>query len=62
MKRAFIAAAKRTPIGSFSGLFKNFTAPQLATFPLKKILEETNVEKSKISEVILGNVLSTGLG
>ena len=62
MRKAFIVCGKRTPIGSFGGYFQSIQATDLASFPLKKILEETGVNPKNISEVILGNVLSTGLG
>ncbi len=35
-----IVAAKRTPIGSFMGMFKDFTAPQLGTVAAKAAIAQ----------------------
>ncbi len=57
-----IVAAKRTPIGAFLGSLASIPAPQLGAIVLKSILEETGIDKEKIDEVIMGNVISAGLG
>ncbi len=57
-----IVAAKRTPIGAFLGSLATIPAPQLGAIVLKSILEETGIDGSKVDEVIMGNVLSAGLG
>ena len=62
MKKAFIVGGKRTPIGSLLGGLQSMTATQLASVSLKALLESTKVSANKIDHVILGNVLSTGLG
>ncbi len=62
MKKVVITSAKRTPIGSFNGILSNFSATELGALVIKNILEETNIDKNEIDEVIMGNVLSAGLG
>ena len=57
-----IVAAKRTPIGAFQGSLASIPAPVLGAIVLKSILEETGIDTDKIDEVIMGNVLSAGLG
>jgi acetyl-CoA C-acetyltransferase len=62
MKKVVIVSAKRTAIGSFNGILSNFSAPELGSFLIKSILEESHINKEVIDEVIMGNVLSSGLG
>ena len=62
LKDVFIVDAKRTPIGSFGGQFKNLSAVQLGTEVVKNILEKNSIEPNNINEIIVGNVLSAGLG
>lgn len=60
--RVAIVAAKRTPIGSFQGSLHHLKSPELASSVITGLLEKTSVNPSDISEVILGCVLSAGLG
>ncbi len=60
MKKVFIVAAKRTPVGKFSGSLSSFSAAQLGAGVIKKIIEETGIDPQHIDEVIAGNVLSAG--
>lgn len=62
MKDVFIVAAKRTPIGSFLGSLQNVSAADLGIAVVKNILEETQVDNTKINEVIMGHVLPAGQG
>jgi acetyl-CoA C-acetyltransferase len=57
-----ILAARRTPIGAFQGVFANVTAPQLGAVAIKAALADSGVASSDIDEVIMGCVLSAGLG
>lgn len=61
-KRVFIASAKRTPIGSFLGVFKDVSPVELGALVVKSILEETKIDPSHIDEVIVGNILPAGQG
>lgn len=61
MSKVYIVGAKRTPIGSFLGALKDVPAPQLGTTAIKGALEQAHVDPKLVDEVIMGNVLSTGL-
>lgn len=62
MKKVVITHAKRTPIGSFNGALSGFSAPQLGSIAIQALLEESQIDKNLIDEVIFGNVLSAGIG
>ena len=62
MKQVVIVAAKRTPIGSFLGSLAGVSAPQLGAVAIKALLAETGVAPEAVDEVIMGNVLTTGVG
>lgn len=62
MKKVVITSAKRTAIGSFNGVLASFSSAQLGSFAIKSILEDTQIDKSRIEEVIMGNVLMGGQG
>ncbi|WP_124057742.1 acetyl-CoA C-acetyltransferase [Vaginisenegalia massiliensis] len=62
MKEVVIVAAGRSPIGNFGGCFKNVSAVDLGRQVLTQLLAELNLEPNQIDEVIIGNVLSSGLG
>lgn len=57
-----ICAGKRTPIGRFQGIYQNTTAPTLASAALQATLTEAELAPEHINQVILGCVLSAGLG
>lgn len=52
----------RTPIGAFQGALSPLTAPQLGSAAIKAALERAGVSGDQVCEVIMGNVLSGGLG
>ncbi len=62
MQEIVIVAAKRTPIGSFLGGLSSLTAPQLGTEVIKSLLADSGVAAEQVSEVIMGNVLTAGVG
>ncbi|MGK9367327.1 thiolase family protein [Melioribacter sp. Ez-97] len=62
MKKVVITHALRTPIGSFNGGLSQLSAPQLGSRVIKAILEKSEIEPSLIDEVIMGNVLTAGIG
>lgn len=62
MTEVVIVSARRSPIGSFGGVFKNVSAVDLATQVVKESIKDINLDPNEINEVILGNVLSAGLG
>jgi acetyl-CoA C-acetyltransferase len=61
-KEVFIVAAVRTPIGSFGGSLKSFTATQLGGIAIKAVLEKVQLDPSTVDEVIFGSVIQAGLG
>ncbi len=62
MTNVVIASAARTAVGSFSGSFANTPAHDLGTTVLEALVERAGIEKSEVSETILGQVLSAGQG
>ena len=57
-----IAAAQRTPIGAFQGVFASLGAPQLGACALKGAIEAAGISAADVEEVLLGCVLPAGLG
>ncbi len=62
ISESYIVSAKRTPIGSFQGTLSSFKAPELCSIVVEDILSENNLDRELVEEVILGNVLSSGIG
>lgn len=60
--KLYIVAAKRTAIGKFLGSLAGFSAGELGSIVIKKMLEETGIDAHIIDQVIVGNVLSAGQG
>jgi acetyl-CoA C-acetyltransferase len=60
--QVIIAAARRTPIGAFQGVLSPASAPQLGAAAIKGALEAAGVAAADVQEVIMGCVLSAGLG
>ena len=59
---AYIIAGARTPIGSFLGAYKNFGATDLGGVAVKAAIDRSGLGNEKIDEVIMGNVISAGVG
>ena len=57
-----IAAAVRTPIGSFGGALAPLSATDLGAAAVRGALEQTDLKGTDIDAVYLGNVLSAGVG
>jgi len=62
MRDAVILSAARTPTGKFLGSLKGFSAPQLGTIVIKEALSRAGLAGDQVDEVIMGNVLSAGVG
>jgi acetyl-CoA C-acetyltransferase len=62
MAHSYIISAQRTPIGAFLGSLSGFSAPQLGAIAIKSALEKAGIAPDQISEVIMGNVLTAGVG
>ena len=62
MTNIVIASAARTAVGSFGGAFANTPAHDLGTSVLEAIVERAGIEKTEVSETILGQVLTAAQG
>jgi acetyl-CoA C-acetyltransferase len=62
MNEVVIAGAVRTPIGTFGGSFADTSATELGSVVLREALNRAGVAPDQVDEVIMGNVLSAGLG
>jgi acetyl-CoA C-acetyltransferase len=62
-REAVILSAVRTPSGKFQGSLSNFPAPKLGAIVVKAAVERAGiVHPEQIDEVLMGNVVSAGLG
>ena len=57
-----ITAARRTPIGAFQGALSGATATQLGAAAVRAAVADTGIDPAHIDEVLMGCVLSAGLG
>lgn len=62
MKKVVIVSAARTPIGSFNGTLSPIPATKLGGIAIAETLNKAGLQGKEIDEVIMGNVLSAGLG
>ncbi|MBI4446364.1 MAG: acetyl-CoA C-acetyltransferase [Acidobacteria bacterium] len=62
MKNAFIVSACRTPVGKFLGSLKAFSAVELGALVVREAIRRAGIPPEAVDEVIMGNVLSAGLG
>lgn len=62
MKEVFIVAAKRTPIGGFLGNLSHLSATELGRIAIESALAQTDIPKTDIDSVYMGNVLSANVG
>ena len=62
MSDVIIAAAARTPVGSFNGALGNLPAHELGSVAIAEVLNRAKVEGGEVSEVIMGQVLQAGEG
>jgi acetyl-CoA C-acetyltransferase len=62
MRDPVIISAVRTPVGKFQGALKSLPATQLGSLVVRAAVERAGLAPSDIDEVIMGNVISAGLG
>jgi acetyl-CoA C-acetyltransferase len=62
MKKAVIVSAARTPIGSFNGVLSSVSATRLGSIAIREAVSRIVLRPEEVDEVIMGNVLSAGLG
>ena len=61
-RTVFIVSAVRTPIGSFGGTLKDFSATQLGAIAIKEAVKRAGLQPGQIQEVLMGCVLQANLG
>ena len=57
-----ILSACRTPVGSFQGSLKGFSAPQLGSVAIKEAINRAGIDPGILDEVIMGIILPAGMG
>ncbi len=62
MKEVVIAAAVRTPMGSWGGSLKDLTATRLGAIAIKAAVERAGIKPEDVDEVLMGCVLQANLG
>ena len=62
MKEVYIISAVRTPMGSWGGSLKEFSATKLGSIAIKGALEKAGVDPKEVNEVLMGCVLQALLG
>lgn len=62
MRQVIIAGAVRTPIGNLNGSLSTVSATELGGRVIREALRRAHVQPDTVDEVIMGNVLSAGLG
>ena len=62
MTRAIIVGAVRPPIGKFLGALKSLSAVDLGALVVKTLVEKHRLPVAQVDEIIMGNVVSAGLG
>jgi acetyl-CoA C-acetyltransferase len=62
MREAVIVSAVRVPTGRFLGALKGFSAPQLGALVVREAVRRAGVPPERVDEVVMGNVVSAGVG
>jgi len=62
MNEVVIVGAARTPVGTFGGSFADVPATRLGAVAIAEALKRAGVQPEQVDEVLMGNVLSAGLG
>lgn len=62
LREVFIVRAARTAIGNFLGTLKSFKASDLGGFVISDVLKRAGISGEDVEEVIMGNVVSAGMG
>ena len=62
MRDAVIVSAVRTPIGKFQGSLSPFSAVNLGACVVREAVRRAAVDPAEVDEIIMGNVVSAGLG
>lgn len=62
MKEVYIVSAVRTPLGSWGGSLKGFSATQLGAIAIKGAVERAGIKPEEVNEVLMGCVMQANLG
>ena len=62
MREPVIIAAVRTAIGKFQGSLASLSAVELGACVVREVVRRAAIEPTQIDEIIMGNVVSAGLG
>jgi len=62
MKEVYVVSAVRTPLGSFGGSLKSFSATQLGGIAIKGAVEKAGINPADVNEVYMGSVMQANLG
>jgi acetyl-CoA C-acetyltransferase len=62
MKEVYVISAVRTPIGSFGGSLKGFSATQLGGIAIKAAVSKAGVTPDMVNDVLMGSVMQANLG
>ena len=62
MREVVILSAARTPIGRFLGGLSSIPAPRLGSIAIAEAIRRAGIAKDDVDEVLMGNVLTAGLG
>ncbi|SJZ83146.1 acetyl-CoA C-acyltransferase [Sediminibacterium ginsengisoli] len=61
-RQVYIVSAVRTPIGSFGGALKDFSAPQLGAVAIRAAVERAGIAPDAVQEVLMGCVIQANAG
>src|SRR5579863_8639552 len=62
MREVVLVAAVRTAIGKFQGSLAPFSATDLGAVVVREVVERAGIDPGQVDEIIMGNVISAGLG
>src|SRR5689334_10652849 len=62
MKEVYIISAVRTPMGSFGGSLKDFSATKLGAIAIKGALRKAGIKPGQVQDVLMGCVIQANLG
>jgi acetyl-CoA C-acetyltransferase len=62
MREVVITSAVRTAVGNFLGALSSYSATDLGGLVIEEALRRSRIPKEEVDEVIMGNVLPSGLG
>ena len=62
MRDVYVISAVRTPIGSFGGTLKDFSAVQLGAIAIKGAIQKAGIKHELVEEVLMGSVIQANLG